>query len=84
MQLDENYSLHNTENQWALNYTRKYINDKGKEVTTTNDYFYTQLSQALNGYIDKKLKSAETVGEAITQLSEILNNLKELGFTQNN
>ena len=84
MQLDENYSLHNTENQWTLNYTRKYINDKEKEVTTTNDYFYTQLSQALNGYIDKKLKSAETVDKAITQLSETLNNLKKLGFTQNN
>lgn len=84
MQLDENYSLHNTENQWTLNYTRKYINDKGKEVTTTNDYFYTQLSQALNGYIDKKLKSVETVGEAISKLSETLNNLKKLGFTQNN
>lgn len=84
MQLDENYSLHNTENQWTLNYTRKYINDKGKEVTTTNDYFYTRLSQALNAYIDKKLKSAETVDEAITQLSETLNNLNKLGFTQNN
>ena len=84
MQLDENYSLHNTENQWTLNYTKKYINDKGKEVTTTNDYFYTQLSQALNADIDKKLKSAETGDEAITQLSETLNNLKKLGFTQNN
>lgn len=48
MQLDENYSLHNTENQWTLNFTKKYVNDKEKEVTTTNDYFYTQLSQALN------------------------------------
>lgn len=81
MQLDENYSLENTEQQWTLKYSKIYYDEKKKkDVETHREYFHNNLSSALNSYIDKKLKSSESIEDAIMKLQSGLLELKEKGF----
>ncbi len=77
MVLDENYSLIGEENQWTLYFEKKYFdNKKKKEVVSKNTYYFNKMSDAINSYIDKKLKEKETVSEAIEELKKLLDKLK--------
>ena len=74
MVLDENYSLIGEENQWTLYFEKKYFDDKKKkEVISKNTYYFNKMSDAINSYIDKKLKEKETVSEVIEELKTLLN-----------
>ena len=77
MILDENYSLIGEENQWTLYFEKKYFdNKKKKEVASKNTYYFNKMSDAINSYIDKKLKEKETVSDAIDELKKLLDKLK--------
>lgn len=77
MILDENYSLIGEENQWTLYFEKKYFdNKKKKEVVSKNTYYFNKMSDAINSYIDKKLKEKETVSDAIDELKKLLDKLK--------
>ena len=77
MVLDENYSLIGEENQWTLYFEKKYFDDKKKkEVVSKNTYYFNKMSDAINSYIDKKLKEKETISEAIKELKYLLDKLK--------
>ena len=77
MVLDENYSLIGEENQWTLYFEKKYFDDKKKkEVVSKNTYYFNKMSDAINSYIDKKLKEKETVSDAIDELKKLLDKLK--------
>ena len=77
MKLDENYSLIGEENQWTLYFEKKYFDDKKKkEVVSKNTYYFNKMSDAINSYIDKKLKEKETVSDAIDELKKLLDKLK--------
>ena len=77
MILDENYSLIGEENQWTLYFEKKYFdNKKKKEVVSKNAYYFNKMSDAINSYIDKKLKEKETVSDAIDELKKLLDKLK--------
>ena len=77
MVLDENYSLIGEENQWTLYFEKKYFDDKKKkEVVSKNTYYFNKMSDAINSYIDKKLKETETVSYAIDELKKLLDKLK--------
>ncbi len=77
MVLDENYSLIGEENQWTLYFEKKYFdNKKKKEVVSKNTYYFNKMSDAINSYIDKKLKEKETVSDAIDELKKLLDKLK--------
>lgn len=77
MQLDENYTLIGEENQWTLYFEKKYFDDKKKkEVVSKNSYYFNKMSDAINSYIDKKLKEKETISEAIEELKNLLEKLK--------
>lgn len=77
MILDENYSLIGEENQWTLYFEKKYFdNKKKKEVASKNTYYFNKMSDAINSYIDKKLKEKETISEAIKELKYLLEKLK--------
>ena len=74
MKLDKNYTLIGDESQWTLYYEKKYYdNVKKKEVTSKNTYYFNKMKDAINSYIDKKLKEKETVSEAIKELKTLLN-----------
>ena len=74
MKLDENYTLVGDEYQWTLYYEKKYYdNVKKKEVTSKNTYYFKNMKDAINSYIDKKLKEKETVSDAIDELKKLLN-----------
>ena len=77
MKLDENYTLIGDEYQWTLYFEKKYFDDKKKkEVVSKNTYYFNKMSDAINSYIDKKLKEKETVSGAIEELKTLLNKLK--------
>lgn len=77
MKLDENYTLVGDEYQWTLYYEKKYYdNVKKKEVTSKNTYYFKNMKDAINSYIDKKLKEKETVSDAIDELKKLLDKLK--------
>ena len=60
--------------QWTLYYEKKYYNEeKKKEVTSKNTYYFNKMKDAINSYIDKKLKEKVTVSEAIEELKTLLN-----------
>ena len=74
MKLDENYTLIGDESQWTLYYEKKYFDEKKKkEVTSKNTYYFKNMKDAINSYIDKKLKEKETVSEVIEELKVLLN-----------
>lgn len=84
MKLDDNYTLESSEQQWTLKYENKYFDEKQqKEVTTKNEYFFSTISGALNSYVDKKLKVAETVDEAVVGLLDSLIRIRKNGFVVN-
>ena len=79
MKLDKNYTLIGDESQWTLYYEKKYYdNVKKKEVTSKNTYYFRNMKDAVNSYIDKKLKEKETVLEAIEELKILLNRNYEI------
>ena len=74
MKLDENYTLIGDEYQWTLHYEKKYYNEeKKKDVTSKNTYYFKNMKDAINSYIDKKLKEKETIHESIEELRMLLN-----------
>ena len=60
--------------------SRGYSGDdiKKKEVTSKNTYYFKNMKDAINSYIDKKLKEKETVSEAIEELKILLNRNYEI------
>ena len=79
MKLDKNYTLIGDESQWTLYYEKRYYNEeKKKEVTSKNTYYFKNMKDAINSYIDKKLKEKETVSEAIEELKTLLNKQYEI------
>ena len=81
MQLDKNYWLEPDEMQWVLHYENTYFDEKkNKNATTKNTYFYGNLSQALTGYVDKKLKKSETVENAISELKTLIEELRNINL----
>ena len=79
MKLDENYTLIGDEYQWTLYFEKKYFDEKKKkEVTSKNTYYFKNMKDAINSYIDKKLKEKETVLEAIEELKILLNRNYEI------
>ena len=74
MKLDENYTLIGDESQWTLYYEKKYFDEKKKkEVVSKNSYYFNNMSDAINSYIDKKLKEKETISKVIEELKTLLN-----------
>ena len=74
MKLDKNYTLIGDESQWTLYYEKKYFDEKKKkEVVSKNSYYFNKMSDAINSYIDKKLKEKETVSKVIEELKTLLN-----------
>ena len=58
---------------------KKYYDDvKKKEVTSKNTYYFKNMKDAINSYIDKKLKEKETVSEVIEELKILLNKQYEI------
>lgn len=85
MQLDDNFYLEKNDIQWTLKYSKTYWNEsKQKEVTSKNEWYFNKISDALNSYIDKKLKASETVDMAIQLLADSVRKLKEKGFEVRN
>ena len=79
MKLDKNYTLIGDESQWTLYYEKRYYNEeKKKEVVSKNTYYFKNMKDAINSYIDKKLKEKETVSEAIEELKTLLNKQYEI------
>lgn len=83
MQLDDNYTLESSEQQWTLRYSKSSTNDKGKETNSKREYFYNTLSGALNAYIDKKMKACENVEDVIKTILNSLIELNKKGFSLN-
>ena len=83
MQLDDNYTLESSEQQWTLKYSKTSIGEDGKEKNSKREYFFTRLSDALNSYIDKKLKASENIEDAIKIILSSLIELNKKGFSLN-
>lgn len=84
MILDDNYTLENSEIQWTLKYSKTYFDEnKQKEVTSKNEWFFNKMSDALNSYIDKKLKACEDVEDAIKTILNSIIELNKKGFSLN-
>lgn len=84
MILDDNYTLENSEIQWTLKYSKTYFDkNKQKEVTSKNEWYFNKMSDALNSYIDKKLKACEDVEDAIKTILNSIIELNKKGFSLN-
>ena len=84
MKLDENYTLIGDESQWTLYYEKKYFDEKKKkEVVSKNSYYFNKMSDAINSYIDKKLKEKETVYKVIEELKKKNKKDKPLSYGNN-
>ena len=84
MILDDNYTLESSETQWTLKYSKTYWDEsKQKEVTSKNEWFFNKISDALNSYIDKKLKACEDVEDAIKTILNSIIELNKKGFSLN-
>lgn len=55
LELDENYSIEITTNDFYLKYENKYLKD-GKEVKSKNGWSYPNLKLALKKYLEESQK----------------------------
>jgi len=55
LQLDENYSIEITTNDFYLKYENKYLKD-GKEVKSKNGWSYPNLKLSLKKYLEESQK----------------------------
>ena len=73
MILDENFTLTNDSNNWMLNYEKEgEINPKTNRPTLTKEtWYFGNLNQALNRYVNESAKQSETVKDLQIQLAMI-------------
>ena len=72
MKLDDNYTLEGEKYNWILTYESDVkINEKGKEYTSKDQWYFPKINDAIKKYCDECAKEAESIEE----LKEILNNL---------
>lgn len=73
MRLDENFTLTNDSNNWILNYEKEGdINHKTNRPTLTKEtWYFGNLNQALNRYVNESAKQSETVKDLQIQLAMI-------------
>ena len=87
MKLDNNFSISKIPENWVLNYvgekiTKTYIEkktkqQKEKEVTPKNQWYYPSLETALKGYIDKSLGQCdfELLSDVFVEIEKINNKI---------
>ena len=82
IQLDEDYRIEASENQWTLRFEKVgEINPTtGKPTISKNEFFHNTLENALKSYVDKKLKQG---GEIFTEITKLQTRLSELFNTIN-
>lgn len=71
IKLDNNYSISGDIYNWTLNFEEERTNKEGKKYTTTEEWYFPKLSQALNKYINQSLKVSESVEDLINKLNDI-------------
>jgi len=80
LQLDENYSIEITTNDFYLKYEKKYLKD-GKEVKSKNGWSFPDLLMALNKYRveSQKQDSFQEIYEATERVNQTIKTLKKNG-----
>jgi len=80
LELDENYSIEITTNDFYLKYEKKYLKD-GKEVKSKNGWSFPDLLMALNKYRveSQKQDSFQEIYEATERVNQTIKNLKKNG-----
>ena len=73
MRLDENFTLTSDSNNWILNYEKEGdINHKTNRPTLTKEtWYFGNLNQALNRYVNEVTKISQTVEDLQIQLVKI-------------
>lgn len=78
--LDKNYRLENDSNNWVLIYEMEGdINPKTNKPTVSTDKWYcTSLTTALNRYVNESTKASETAEDLMVQLIRIQGEINSL------
>ena len=72
MKLDENYKLEGEKYNWVLSYESEVkTNDKGLEYTSKDQWYFSNIQNAIKKYCDESSKQSESIEE----LKQILENL---------
>lgn len=80
LQLDENYSIEMTTNDFYLKYENTYLKD-GKEVKSKNGWSFPDILMALNKYRveSQKQDSFQEIYEATERVNQTIKSLKKDG-----
>lgn len=78
MKLDDNYTLEISEQKWTLKYSKSSTSEEIKE---SNDY--NTLTEAVNAYVDKKMKACKNAKATITTILNSIIELNKNGFSLN-
>jgi len=80
LELDQNYSIEITTNDFFLKYEKKHIKD-GKEVKSKNGWSFPDLLMALNKYRveSQKQDSFQEIYEATERVNQTIKTLKKNG-----
>ena len=72
MKLDENYTIETDTNNFTLVYESKTFDEKKKkEVTSTDEWHYPDLKNALKKYVNQVIKPCESVVSLLEKLNKI-------------
>jgi hypothetical protein len=71
IRLNENYTVTSDSNNWMLNYEKTYTNEKGKEVTSRDTWYFPRLSDLLKNYLDLRLKDQGTANDILIAISKV-------------
>ncbi len=71
IQLDENYSISNDSNNHILHYKEDKVKEDGKKYTSSDEWYFSTLEQALERYMDCSLKRANTAEQILAEIYKV-------------
>lgn len=81
--IDENYRIENDVNNFILRYEKRdgTINAKtGKEITSTDEWYFSNIKLALTKYLNESLKTSDSITEVLDEIKRVETLISKLKF----
>ena len=71
MKIDDNYTLTNDQNGWTLKFEAPITKKNGTVGKTQHFTYHSNMKQALERYLDDRLKECTEISEILAKIEEV-------------